>query len=95
MKTLQELYGEIQQDDALKEKFIAAAKENTLAGFLAEHDCDAQVRDVMAFMRGIKERALSDDEMDKVAGGCSSGETFGCSTIECRPTQIIEHGDTI
>ena len=86
MQTLEELYREIQINDELKEKFISAAKESRLTDFLKEHDCDASVRDVMDFMNGVKGRTISDDDLDKVAGGCASTETFGCSTIECRPT---------
>ena len=86
MKSFEELYREIQSSETLKEKFIAAAKESRLVAFLKEHDCDASVKDVMDFIKGVKERSLSDNDLEKVAGGCSSTETFGCSTLECRPT---------
>ena len=81
MKTLEDLYKEVQNNDALKEKFIAAAKENTLADFLKENGCDATVKDVMDFMRGAKERALNENELEKVAGGCSFTNYASCGCI--------------
>ena len=84
MKTIEELYKEVIGNDGLKEKFITATKEGSLADFLKEHECDADVKDVMTFVNGVKESAVSDDDLDKVAGGCCTSVTCGCEP----PTKV-------
>ena len=78
MKTMEELYKEVIGNDELKEKFIAATKEGKLADFLKENDCDADPKDVVRFVDGVKDSAVSDADLDKVAGGCCTSVTCGC-----------------
>ena len=91
MKTLEELYKEVQGNEELKKEFIAAFKEGRLEEFLKSQNSDAAPADVMAFLNGTKEEIVSEDDLAKVAGGCFSSYTCydGCSqyTItDCPPT---------
>ena len=91
MKTLEELYKEVQGNEELKKEFIAAFKEGRLEEFLKSQNSDATPADVVAFLKGTKEEILSEDDLSKVAGGCFSSYTCydGCSqyTItDCPPT---------
>ena len=91
MKTLEELYKEVQGNEELKKEFIAAFKENRMEEFLKSQNSDAAPADVVAFLKGTKEEILSEDDLAKVAGGCFSSYTCydGCSqyTItDCPPT---------
>ena len=83
MKTLEELYKEIQDNEELKKEFITSFKEGRAEEFLKAHDCDTSVADVMAFLNSTKEEAASEDDLAKVAGGCSYSN--GCSQ-GCDPT---------
>lgn len=73
MKTIEELYKEIQNDETLKQEFISSFKEGGVEEFLKAHDCDATAEDVMKYMNSLKDGAVSDDDLDQVAGGCFSG----------------------
>ena len=79
MKTIEQSYEEIKNSEELKKQFADALKENKLEDFLKAHDCDASVKDVMTFLNGLKEGELTDDDLDKVAGG-------GCTTMTCYET---------
>ena len=85
MKTIEELYKEVQADEMLKKEFIVFSRIGQTEAFLKAHNCDATVADVMAFLNGVQEEALSDDDMEMVAGGgaCSSMacESYGCSCM--------------
>ena len=48
MKSLEELYKEIQDNEELKKEFITAFKEGQIESFLNVHDCDATAADVMS-----------------------------------------------
>ena len=72
MKTLENLYQEIQANEQLKEAFVTALKENTVEDFLKANDCEGTVEDVMKFMNSKREGELCDDDMEKVAGGACS-----------------------
>jgi len=80
MKTLEDLYQEIQANEQLKESFVTALKENRVEDFLKANDCEGTVEDVMKFMDSKREGELSDDDMEKVAGGACSlfKTTFTC-----------------
>ena len=84
MKSLEELYSEIKQDEDKKKAFVAAFKEGRTEEFLKANDCDASVSDVNAFLISAKSETASDDDLAKiVGGGCSSftcGDTCGCPT---------------
>ena len=84
MKTMDELYNEIQSNEVMKESFIAAARENRLADFLREHDCTASVADVMEYINGVREGEVSDDDLDSVAGGnCGFHDPSEAMTCTC------------
>jgi hypothetical protein len=89
MKTLEELYREIQENEELKKEFIAAFKENRLEEFLKSQNCSAAQADVMAFLNGTKEEIVSEDDLAKVAGGCMTSVVCNDGGIftynECRP----------
>ena len=83
MKSLEELYKEVQENEELKKEFITSFKEGSLESFLSSHNCDATASDVMEFLRGTEKILESEDDLSKVAGGgCSSGNTCGpdCAT---------------
>ena len=76
VKTLQELYEEIKASDELKKAFAEAVKAGKVTEFLKAHDCDATVDELKEF---VAEKAaqdskleLSDEELEKVAGGFCS-----------------------
>ena len=72
MKSLQELYDEILASDELKQEFGEAVKsEETIAQFLKNHDCDASLEDLSAFLKEqlSKTQELDEQAMDQVAGG--------------------------
>ena len=50
MKTIQELYSEVMNNQELKEKFIEAANAGQQEAFLKEHGCDATLEEVKAFL---------------------------------------------
>ncbi|MBR4575981.1 MAG: hypothetical protein IKO25_02150 [Clostridia bacterium] len=77
MKTIQELYSEVMNNQELKEKFIEAAKDGKQEAFLKEHGCEATLEEVKAFLEAkAKEDApLSLGELENAAGGkCSKEE---------------------
>jgi len=79
MKTIQELYSEVMNDQELKAKFIEAAKAGKQEAFLKEHGCDATLEEVTAFLKAKSEEdePLSVDELENTAGGCdTTGETI-------------------
>ena len=80
MKSLEELYREVQSDDEMKKEFVTSFKEGRVESFLQAHGCDAAAADVMAFLNGTQKEALSDDDMEKVAGG-------SCSSFACKWTK--------
>ena len=85
MKSLEELYSEVKKNEELKKAFVSAYKEGRVEEFLKAHECDASVSDVNDFLSNTKIEELSDDDLEKVAGGgCSSlscNDTCGCYTI--------------
>ena len=50
MKSLDEFYKEIQENEELKKEFISAFREGQIESFLSSHNCDAHISDVMAFI---------------------------------------------
>lgn len=79
MKTIEQLYEEIQNSEELKKELTASIKENTTDAFLKKHDCDADMRSVMAFMNNLKSGELSEDDLENVAGGDGHGGFCGTS----------------
>ena len=91
MKSLQELYDEVRDNDALKKSFVEAMREGAVEDFLREHGCEATSEELREFLEGTTREndplELSTDVLDAVAGGtsyycgepCSRGETSECS----------------
>ena len=73
MKTIQELYTEVMENQELKAQFIEAANAGKQEAFLKEHGCEATLEEVKAFLEAKqKEDApLSVNELENAAGGCS------------------------
>ena len=77
MKSIQELYNEVMENQKLKEKFIEAAKAGKQEAFLKEQGCDATLEEVAAFLKAKAEEdaPLSVDELENSAGGKCNAET--------------------
>ncbi|MBQ7592918.1 MAG: Nif11-like leader peptide family RiPP precursor [Synergistaceae bacterium] len=97
MKTLQEFYEEVKTSDDLKKLLAEAAKSGKITEFLKAHDCDATADELKEFVAGKvaqdKPIELSDEELEKVAGG--DGEdlnslhcTDRCSIQVCQPSDL-------
>ena len=86
MKSLEELYNEVKENEEMKKAFVTAFKEGKTEEFLKANDCDASVSDVNAFLNSAKSETASDDDLAKIAGGgCTSytcGNSCGCYTLE-------------
>ena len=74
-KNIEELYKEVMENEALKAEFATAYREGNVSEFLKKHDCDATAEEVSEYVNGVKDEALSLDDLDNVAGGggCGSG----------------------
>ena len=81
MKSLEELYKEVQENEELKKEFISAFKEGKVEEFLKAHDCDSTAVDVMMFLNRTKDEAASEDDLSKVAGG-DCGSTVTCRSCD-------------
>ena len=77
MKTIQELYNEVMENQELKAKFIEAAKAGKQEDFLKEHGCGATTEEVAAFLktRSEEDAPLSLDELENSAGGTCNRKT--------------------
>ena len=70
MKTLEQLYEEIQVDSELKKECVKATEDKKIVDFLKSHDCDTTEAELEAFISSKKNnKELSDDELDMVSGG--------------------------
>ena len=77
MKTLDELYREVMEDDALKSAYIEAAGSGRAEDFLKAHGCEVTAAELEEFMKkGGKSGELSDDELDDVAAGKKCGTVY-------------------
>ena len=70
MKTLEELYNEVLASEELKKEFLSLKPEK-VEDFAAKHGCKASLDEIKAFFEAKKNQsgALSDDELDQIAGG--------------------------
>lgn len=68
MKTLEDLFMEMKESAELLEEFKTVKDKDMLAAFLKKYDCAATVEDFKNALLS-KNRELSDDAMEKVAGG--------------------------
>ena len=69
--TIEELYGKVLADDALKTQLGEAAKAGKLVEWVAEQGVETTEAEILAFVNAAAEGGseLSDEELDKVAGG--------------------------
>ena len=73
MKTLQELYTEVMDSDALKTEFLALTTPEEIVAFAEKNGCPAALEEIKTFLeeRAAATGELSDEELAQVAGGKS------------------------
>ncbi len=71
MKTLQELYEEVRENEELKKEFSVALRDNKVKEFASKHGCKATRDEVNKFIMSFsdEERELAVEELEQVAGG--------------------------
>ena len=69
MKTIEELYNEINASEELKKAVSAIKDKGALADFLKEHGCDASADEFEKFVKSQSEGEIGDDAAGAVAGG--------------------------
>ena len=69
MKTIEELYKEINAAEELKNAVSAIKDKGALADFLKEHGCDASADEFEKFVKSQSEGEIGDDAAGAVAGG--------------------------
>ena len=78
MKTIQELYSEIMNNEELKAQFIEAAKAGKQEEFLKANGCEATLEEVKTFLEAkqSEDAPLSFDELENAAGGTCNYTTI-------------------
>ena len=69
MKTIEELYNEINASEELKKAVSEIRDKEAFADFLKEHGCDASVKDFAAFVRSQDEGEIEDNDTEAIVGG--------------------------
>ena len=71
MKSLQELYEEVRENEELKKEFSIALRDNKVKEFASKHGCKANRDEVNKFIMSFsdEERELAVEELEQVAGG--------------------------
>ena len=69
MKTIEEMYNEINASEELKKAVSAIKDKEAFAVFLKEHGCEASVDEFVKFVESQREGEIGDDEVQAVAGG--------------------------
>ena len=69
MKTIEELYNEINASEELKKAASAIKDKEAMAEFLKEHGCEASVEEFGKYVKSQSEGEIGDDEAEAVAGG--------------------------
>ena len=74
MKTLQELYTEVMNSNALKTEFLALTEPEQVVAFAAKNGCTATMDEIRSFFAEKSAAAgeLSEEELAQVAGGKSA-----------------------
>ena len=67
--TIEELYGKIMADDALKEAAAKAAEAGNIAAWAKEQGVEATEDEIVAFVKGQSDEKLDLGDVDQVAGG--------------------------
>ena len=70
MKTIEELFSEVMANDELKKEFCALKPEE-VENFAEKHGCKATFDEIKTFLteKSAKSGELSDEEIERVAGG--------------------------
>ena len=71
MKTIEELYKEINASPEHKKAISAIKDKGALADFLKEHGCEASVDEFGKFVKSQSEGEIGDDAAGAAAGGRS------------------------
>ena len=81
--TIEALYKKIIASDELKSAFVEAVKAQKLGDFLKAQGCEAAEAEVVDFIKSLQkgEGELADDELNSVAGGCTSTEAIYSMTV--------------
>ena len=81
--TIEALYKKIIASDELKAAFAEAVKAQKLDEFLKAQGCEATEAEVVDFLKSLRkgEGELADDELNSVAGGCTSTEAIYSMTV--------------
>ena len=69
MKTIEELYNEINASEELKKVVSEIKDKETFAAFLKQHGCSASAEEFVKFVKAQREGEISDDDVAAVAGG--------------------------
>ena len=69
MKTIEELYNEINASEELKKAISEIKDKGALANFLKEHGCDASADEFEKFVKSQSEGEIGDDAAGAAAGG--------------------------
>ena len=82
MKTLEELYNEIMENNELKEECQEAINAGRQEEFLKKHDCSATLEEAIAFVDAKNEQndEISLDLLESAAGGTENQSSGGCDT---------------
>ena len=69
MKTIEEMYNEINASEELKKVVSAINDEEAMAEFLKQHGCEASVEEFVKFVNSQREGEISDEDVEAAAGG--------------------------
>ena len=83
MKTLKELFAEIEGSEALKNELKAIKDEGALEEFLKKNGCEAAAEELAAYVNAQSEGELGDDVAASAVGG--TGDTGGTGEIWWNP----------
>ncbi len=82
MKTIQELFNEISNDENLKAQALALKPEEVV-DFAAKHGCETSLKELEVFFKSkIGNRDVSDEDLAQVTGGAGGNFKEGDKT-EC------------
>ena len=75
MKTVEMLINEIKSSEILQKLLAEAAKNNTVAAFLADQGCEASAEELIAALKA-QATEMNEDDLDAVAGGANLAEAL-------------------
>ena len=69
MKTVEELYKEINTSEELQKVVSTIKGKEAMAEFLKQHGCEASVEEFLKFVKAQTEGEISDEDAGAAAGG--------------------------